>query len=218
MPFKIKYNTDNKIINGVLNDNFITVVTNNQREALEYMSHQIITVFFVYNGKLASQAFYKNTEQTWVPFNGIKANLNKEKKFIYYFDTSNFGIMDNFGLEELMVVSYLLGGGMWVKDNEHLKRLKLHPRMRQFELESHKIKFHNSLLVNHFVNYSICSNYLKPQQKFKSAFDKSHKAENSTQVEYTPKNDSLCKELDKALSNDNVITPIEESNTMCAIL
>lgn len=216
MILTIKYNTDDPNIQKILNDNFISVITLENDKIMEYNSCKIILVSFVYKSKLQSQAFYKNKDDTWMPFDGIKANLNEDGDFVKTFDTLDG--FDGFGTEQLMLVSYLLGGGIWSKTNKYKDKYELKFRVNQFDLESYNVKFEHSMLVNHFINYSISSNYLKKEGDRKSAFDGAHKAENWSQMEYVPIKKSLCKDLDDALYKNKIKTPLESSNYMCTIL
>ena len=118
-----------------------------------------------------------------------------------------------------MLVSYIIGGGMWSKHNKFSAGYDLKPRIDQLNnFEVHKAKFEHSMVVNHFVNYSISSNYLEKDENRKSAFDGAHKAENWSQMEYVPIKKSLCKDLDEALYKNNIKIPVEVSNYMCNIL
>ena len=221
MLLTIKHNYKNKYIDNILNDNFITITILDDRKIMEYNYHKIILVSFVYKSRLQSQAFYETKEGTWLPFDGIKAQLEENIYFSNIFDTNNFEKFYGFGTEELMLVSYLIGGGMWLKNNKFSTGYELKPRICQLtNLESHKVKFEHPMLVNHFVNYSISYNYinLKKDEPRKSAFDGAHKAENWSQMEYVPVKKSLCKELDDALYNNKINIPIEVSNYTCTIL
>lgn len=218
MMINIKFNTEDENIQSILNENFISVITLDNDKILRYNNHPIILVSFVYNSKLESQAFYKDNTETWKPFDGIKATFDDNGNFTKIFDTLKD--LCGFGTEKLMFVSYILGGGIWSRSNIYSEKYNLRPRIQQFEFEEYKVKFENSMIVNHFINYSISYNYLnlKKDENRKSAFDGAHKSENWSQMEYVPIKKSLCKDLDDALYKNNINTPLESSNYMCNIL
>ena len=131
-------------------------------------------------------------------------------------DTRKF--KDKFVLDELALVSYILGGGMWTDEsNEYSVKFNLKSRIQQFELSEYPINFEDSILVNHFINYCISDNYSIHENR-KSAFDGVHKAENWSQMEYVPIKKSLCKDLDEALYKNKIKIPLESSGYMCNIL
>ena len=96
--------------------------------------------------------------------------------------------------------------------------------------ETNKVKFEDSLYINHYINYSVSSNYINPKyvnwmegDNLDSAFMFSRKMNNSHQIEYTPeeiKGATSAKdyfELYKKVDFSEV--PIEESEAgFCAIL
>jgi hypothetical protein len=216
MHIRLKYNTENDKIKKILNENYITVEVLENDKAIKFMNRQIILVSFVFKNKLTCQSFYKHEDKTWYPFDGIKADIDEDGDFYQFFDTKNF--KDNFMLEELTLVSYILGGGIWTDEtNEHSVKFDLKSRIQQFELSEYPIRFEDSILVNHFINYSISDNYSIYDNR-KSAFDGVHKAENWTQMEYVPIKKSLCKDLDEALYKNKIKTPLESSGYMCNIL
>ena len=215
---QIKYNTKNEKISEVLNEDKITIVTLENNNVFEYCNgdknNKIIVVHFKYNNKIRSQAFYLNTEQykgTWLPFDGIKANVNSNNIFYKYIDTEPFNTdLYPFGDMKLMAVSYLLGGGVWCnKSMKYRDILGVNERISYInQFNTIKVPFNNSLYINHFINYSISRNYfdkhpntsfrpkspkwtsnhkdIKNDQKLFSAFDFSAKMNNSYQIEYTP--------------------------------
>ena len=218
MILNIKFNTKDENIKNILNENFISVITLENDKILSYINHSIILVSFVYNSKLESQAFYKDNSETWKPFDGIKSTFDKDGNFTNIFD--NLKDHCGFGTENLLFVSYILGGGIWSRPNMYSEKYNLKPRIRQFEFEEYKVKFEHSMIVNHFVNYSISYNYLNLNkgEARKSAFDGAHKATNWSQLEYVPIKKSLCKDLDDALYKNNIFIPLESSNYRCNIL
>ena len=216
---EIKYNTDSKKIAGILNEEGkILVVTLENNSVFEYVngekSNKIIIVHFNYNNKVVSQAFYECQEElkgTWLPFDGIKANVDEGNVFYQYLDKEAFHTnLYPFGDESLMMVSYLLGGGIWCnKTLKYREMLKVDERISYLaNFDTVKVNFNDSLYINHFINYSISRNYynkhpnsafrpkspkwissqkeIKNEQKLFSAFDFSSKMNNSYQIEYTP--------------------------------
>ena len=215
---QIKLNTTNDKIFDVLNDDKISIITLDNNTVFEYYNedkcNKIIIVHFQYNKKIVSQAFYQCTGEfkgTWLPFDGIKANVNENNVFFQYLDIDAFNTeMYPFGDIKLMAVSYLLGGGVWCgKNMKYRKILDVEERISYlYDFRTLEVSFNNSLYINHFINYSISRNYydkhpvssfrpkspkwisshksIKNDQKLFSAFDFSSKMNNSYQIEYTP--------------------------------
>jgi len=215
---EIKINTHNKKILNIVNDNKISIGTLDNDSVFEYQnngrSYKIIIVHFKYNDKIVSQAFYQCQDEfngTWLPFDGIKANVNDTNVFYQYLDTEPFNSdLYPFGNEKLMCVSYIIGGGVWInKETKYRKILNVNERISYLaNFKTVKVEFNNSLYINHFINYSISRNYydnhptksfnfkspkwvssnkeVKNEQRLFSAFDFSAKMNNSYQIEYTP--------------------------------
>lgn len=216
--YEIKYNTTNEKILDVLNDDRIRIITLDNNTVFEYVDqdkqNKIIVVHFRYNNKVVSQAFYQclaDYKYTWLPFDGIKANVDKNNVFYQYIDVEPFKTdLYPFGDMKLMAVSYLLGGGVWCnKSLKYREILGVDERISYLnDMSSIIVEFNNSLYINHFINYSISRNYyskhpektfrpkspvwitnhknIKNDQKLFSAFDFSAKMNNSYQIEYTP--------------------------------
>jgi len=214
----IKYNTTNTKISDVLNEDKIRIITLDNNKIFEYNNdnrkNKIIVVHFKYNNKIVSQAFYQCQTEfkgTWLPFDGIKANKDKDNVFYQYIDNEPFkNDLYPFGDEKLMCVSYLLGGGIWCNRNmKYRNLLNVDERISYLtDFKPVKVDFNNSLYINHFINYSISRNYydkhpntkfrpkspkwisshnnIKNEQRLFSAFDFSYKMNNSYQIEYTP--------------------------------
>lgn len=237
----INYTTNNKIINKILIDgDHINVIIPENGMLFEYknvkQSNKIIVVQFKYKEKIVSQSFYRcngKYKNTWIPFDGIKANIDDNNKFYKFFDTTKFlNNKEPFGYPELMAVSYVLGGGLWVSNDENFKNvLNVEDRISYIDIEDTiKVKFEDSLYINHYINYSISSNYMDPKyinwmegDKLDSAFMFSYKMNNSHQIEYTPmtiNGATAAKdyfEFYKKVDFSDV--PIEESDTrLCNIL
>ena len=215
---EIKFNTNNKKILDVLNEDQISIITLDNNTVFQYVngdkSNNILIVHFKYNNKIVSQAFYQcigEFKGTWLPFDGIKANVNENNIFFQYLDTEPFNTdLYPFGDIKLMCVSYLLGGGVWCNKNmKYRKILNVDERICYLsDFKPIEVSFNNSLYINHFINYSISRNYydkhpntsfrpkspkwisnhkdIKNEQKLFSAFDFSAKMNNSYQIEYTP--------------------------------
>lgn len=216
--YKIKYNTDNEKISNVLIDNGINIIILNNNTLFEYINNQsknkILIAEFKYKDKIVSQAFYLcdgEYKGTWLPFDGIKANVDNNNKFYKYIDNSAFKNKEYpFGDESLMAVSYLLGGGVWCHSNSDFRnKLNVDERISYTsEFRVRSVDFAYSLYINQYINYSISRNYFdkhpqtnmrpkspkwvenkgtnKNDQKLFSAFDFSYKMNNSNQIEYTP--------------------------------
>ena len=193
MLFKLKLNTTNDKIKRVLNENYISVEIAEESKAFEYDDRKIITVKFKHNHNLVSQAFYLNDEFTWVPFDGIKVDVDEENRLYTLFDTDNFdGIFPD---EQVMAVSYILGGGIWSTGySEYSKKLDVIGRISQLSLQPVHVPRNHILKVNHFINYSVSYNYINKEKERRSAFDFSKKMETPCQLEYTPRR---VKGLDK---------------------
>lgn len=186
MLFKLKLNTANEKIKRVLNENYVSVNIIEESKTFEYDERQIINVTFKHQNNLVSQAFYLNDKFTWLPFDGIKVDVDDQNKLYTFFDTDNFD--SEFPDEELMAVSYILGGGIWSTGySEYSKQLDVIGRISQLSLKSVKVPRNHMLKINHFVNYSVSDNYLHKNKVRRSAFDFSRKMENPNQLEYTPR-------------------------------
>ena len=250
----IKTISDNKIIKSVTTDDSINIILLKNNEIFRYINgdkkNKIIVAQFSYFGKVVSQAFYEccgEYKGTWLPFDGIKANISEENTFFKYLDDSAFKTeLYPFGDLILMAVSYILGGGVWGRiKTKYKEMLGVEERMSVLELYGIKdVSFEDSLVINHYINYSISRNYYQsnpeksfrpksPQwikntknldndQKLFSAFDFSFKMNNSRQIEYTPplmpKFNKRSDYEDFYKSIDLTITDNEEKNISCTIL
>lgn len=215
---EIKYNTTDKNFLEILNNDKISIITLNNNTLYEYVngesSNKILVVHFKYNNKIVSQAFYlcmKEFKGTWLPFDGVKANADKNNVFYQYLDNEAFKTdLYPFGDKKLMYVSYILGGGVWCNKNLKFRDLlNVEERISYLnDFQTIEVNFNDSLYINHFINYSISRNYydkhpissfrpkspvwisshknIKNEQKLFSAFDFSSKMNNSYQIEYTP--------------------------------
>lgn len=234
----IHYNTENKNISKILIEGKINVILYRQNEIFEYEKtdgtiNKIIVVEFNYKEKIVKQAFYQCSGKykgTWLPFDGIKADVDDNNKFYTFLDTSQ--IKDHpFGVNELKSVSYVLGGGVWKNsDSEFVKKLKVDPRISYFDgLDTKTVKFEDLNYINHYINYSITDNYLdyKPVkwldgEELNSAFRFSSKMKNEHQIEYCPvrvkgaKNRSDYTEIYAKI--DNSIVEIKQEKSNCTIL
>ena len=188
---EIVFETENKKINRVLNDGKIIIKAPFEDSTFEYNNsdgeeYKFIVVQFVYNDKVANQAFYRNKgvlDNTWLPCDGIKTKINDN--VIYNFiDTEAFS--DFYKDENYMAVSYVLGGGMWDsgKGEKYKKKLNVDDRIDYLNLESIPISFNDAMIINMYINYGISKN-LK-SNSLHSAFDFSNKLLNSSHLEYTP--------------------------------
>lgn len=243
-----RFKTDNNIVNSVLGDSStIRINLRVDDKCYEYFTgseyNKIIKATFVYDNNIVSQAFYRNNG-TWVPFDGIKANVNENNKFYQYLDTDPFKTKyEPFGDLKLMAVSYILGGGVWIsKDDKWRKILNVPERISQFDPESVKVQFNDSLVINQYINYSISRNYYKNhpnkddffkpksrnwfdgnEQSLFSAFDHSAKMNNYHQIEYTPpvllnrKKRKDYKDFYELVDNSEVKVPKDQSS-YCTIL
>jgi hypothetical protein len=215
---KIKCISDNKTINSVTIDGYINVILLKNSETFRYINgkkkNKIVVAQFLYSDKIVSQAFYECSEKfkgTWLPFDGIKCDVGEKNIFFKYIDDSAFNSdLYPFGDLSLMAVSYVLGGGVWGRlDSKYKDLLRVEERTSLLELNDVvDISFEDSLIINHYINYSISRNYytgnpvknfrpkspqwikaskkIKNVQKLFSAFDFSNKMNNSNQIEYTP--------------------------------
>ena len=171
----------------MLNENYISIIIPEEGKTFQFKGKQVIVVQFKHNEKLVSQGFIQNKEYTWVPFDGIKVDVNRENKLYTLIDTENFG-EDGFLDDQTVAVSYILGGGVWSTGySKFSKELGVVGRISQITLESIPIREQNMMLINYYINYSVSDNYINKSKVRKSAFDFSNKMENSTQLEYTPR-------------------------------
>jgi hypothetical protein len=199
----IKYNSSHKLISKILVDGGINLIIPYEDEIFEYKKtdgakHKVIVVEFNYKQKIVKQAFYQCTnkyEGTWLPFDGVKADVDGDNEFYTFLDTDSIGDLP-FGKEELKCVSYVLGGGMWKDpESDFSKSLGVEPRISYFDcLNTKVIEPYDSIYLNHYINYAITDNYGTTQQvkwiegeHLKSAFSFSNKMDNSYQIEYTPR-------------------------------
>ena len=252
---EITFTTTNEHILDILHEDKISIITLDNNTVFLYINgdrkNKILLVNFRYNNKIVSQAFYQDNEDlkgTWLPCDGIKANVNENNEFFQYFDVSAFETdLYPFGDIKLMAVSYLLGGGVWCnKTQKYRKMLNVNERISYIaDFEEEKVEFNNSLYINHFINYSISRNYynkhpissfrpkspkwitnskeIKNEQKLFSAFDFSSKMNNSYQIEYTP---PVFENKTKREHYKNLYEKIDNSNVkdnkatykMCIIL
>jgi hypothetical protein len=215
---EINYHSDNDKISSVTNEGKINISILDNNTVFEYVNgerkNKIIIVHFKYKSKIVSQAFYECSGEfkgTWLPCDGIKANLDDNNVFYQYIDTEPFkNDLYPFGDERLMAVSYILGGGVWCNRNtKYRNMLKVDDRIAYVSnFECKKVEFNNSMYINHYINYAISRNYYdkhpntsfrpkspkwissrsetKNEQHLFSAFDFSAKMNNSYQIEYTP--------------------------------
>ena len=252
---EIIFTTTNKDILDVLYEDKISIVTLDNNTVFEYKNggrkNKILIVNFRYNNKIVSQSFYQDQEDfngTWLPFDGIKGNVDESRFFYHYVDVSAFETeLFPFGDMKLMAVSYLLGGGVWCNKNlKYRKMLNVDERISYLsDFKSVSVDFNNSLYINHFINYSISRNYynkhpktsfrpkspkwiashkeVKNEQKLFSAFDYSAKMNNSYQIEYTPplfEDKTKREDYNTFYSNVDSSTIKEKINTpqICTIL
>lgn len=234
----INYSSMNKNVVKVLIDGKMNIILPYNNEIFEYRktdggSNKIIIAEFKYKSKVVRQAFYQCTGKykgTWLPFDGVKADVNEDNEFYTFLDTDAIGNLP-FGNDELKSVSYILGGGVWEsQESEFAKSLGVEPRMSYFdELHTKLIQPQDSIYLNHYINYAISDNYLgKPVkwldgEELKNAFSYSNKMENSYQLEYTPKRIKGAKsrldysQLYAKINNSHVkVLQVRQSN--CAIL
>lgn len=215
---EILYHTSNEKVSKILNDGKISITTLEDNYVFEYNNgerkNKIVIAHFKYNKKIVSQAFYECSGEfngTWLPCDGIKANVKDNNVFYQNIDTEAFkSELYPFGEENLMAVSYILGGGVWCNRNQKYRNmLKVDDRISYLNnLTPKKVNFNDSLYINHFINYAISRNYytkhpessfrpkspiwinskgeINNEQKLFSAFDFSAKMNNSYQIEYTP--------------------------------
>ena len=199
----INYSSSNKKIAKVLIDDKINIIMPYDNEIFEYEKtdgdrHKVIVVEFKYKQKVVKQAFYQCIHKyngTWLPFDGVKADVSNDNDFYTFLDTD--AISDHpFGVEELKLVSYVLGGGVWKNpDSEFTKSLGVEPRISYFDgLNTKVIEPQDSIYLNHYINYAVTDNYINAKpvkwldgEEFKSAFSHSNKMDNSHQIEYTPR-------------------------------
>lgn len=199
----IKYDTQHKKIGKILIEDNINVIMPYDNEIFEYervdgIINKVIVVEFRHKQKIVKQAFYQcksKYEGTWLPFDGVKADVNDNNEFYTFLDTDMIH-EPPFGMNDLMMVSYVLGGGVWKDpESEFTKALDVEPRISYFDgLNTKLIQPQDSIYLNHYINYAVTDNYSsgKPVkwlegQELKSAFSFSNKMENSHQLEYTPK-------------------------------
>ena len=206
---KLKIDTDDKVIKSILIDgSHINIVLLDRNKIFTYKNFgklfDILVVQFKHDNNIVSQAFYKTKDylkDTWVPFDGIKGDVDDNNVFYKYMDRNFFEEDSPFGTEAMMSISYILGGGIWAHRDQKIKNiLKLRLRMSALSnIDRIDVNFEDSIVVNHYINYSISSNYFKEtpyyskwvnsstnSQKLLSAFDFSTKMENIHQIEYTP--------------------------------
>ena len=252
---EITFTTTNKDILDILYEDKISIITLDNNTFFEYTNgdkkNKILITNFRYNNKIVSQAFYEDSGEfkgTWLPFDGIKANVDENNTFFQYLDTTAFETdLYPFGDKKLMSVSYLLGGGVWTgKTLKYRKMLNVDERISYLsDFKSINVNFNNSLYINHFINYSISRNYydkhpktsfrprspkwianskeVKNDQKLFSAFDFSAKMNNSYQIEYTPplfEDKTKREDYTEFYSNVDSSTIKEKINTpqICIIL
>lgn len=235
----IKYDTTHSKIKKVMIEDHINVILPYENQIFEYervdgSRNKVVIVEFKYKQKVVKQAFYQcigKYQGTWLPFDGVKADVNDNNEFYTFLDTDMIEKVP-FGNQELMAVSYVLGGGVWKdEESEFTKELGVDPRISYFDdLKTRLVEPQDSIYLNHYINYAITDNYTsgKPVkwlegQHLKSAFSFSNKMENSHQIEYTPKRVNgatsrtdymeLYAKINKAEVN---ISP--PTNSYCAIL
>lgn len=237
---EIKYNTKNENIVDILIDEKINIIIPNNGLLFAYQNdgkkNRVIVVEFNFKDRVVSQAFYQCNNKfsgTWLPFDGIKAEVNESNKFYTFFDTEAFRDEHApFGNKQLMAVSYIIGGGVWqIKDRKYRDILDVEERISYLDiLDSKVVKFEDSLYINHYINYAVSSNYLKDKkikwldgEELDSAFRFSYKMNNSHQIEYTPKTiqgasskDAYQTLYDKIDQSEVEIT--EQSSYNCCIL
>jgi len=247
MTIRLEYSTEHKKFQQVLIDeDHLLIVLKNDNKLFEYNDtkhiHKVVVIQFRYRKKIVSQAFYESHgdyQGTWLPFDGIKGGIDDKKMFYTYIDDEAFhSDMAPFGIEALIYISYLIGGGIWErKDNEITTKYNFDERVSV--LSNHtttSVKFEDSLIINHYINYAISNNYMinrkpkwvgggaKNEQKLFSAFDFSNKMKNKFQIEYTPRRLEGHHTRDdyehyyKKMDNANVDIPVEKELKMCTIL
>lgn len=218
-PVHITYNRTADFENVLIGDRINIIIPDNGVYTYEDsygVCRKVIVVEFKLNNSIVSQGFFQNVRLTWLPFNGIKADISDDNVFYTFFDTEAFEDEDEFGFSELKQVSYLLGGGIWLDSkNGLLPNHDCPPRLSSLEtFDVYMVKFTDSLIINQYVNYAISDNYILGNntvkwmdgEVMKSAFEFSYKMNNSYQIEYTPKKQdskagytSLYKRMDKAI-------------------
>lgn len=249
---KINFETDDKVLKSVLIEgSHINLVLLDEGKIFSYKnnkrSYDIIVVQFKYMDNIVSQAFYKSPEDfkdTWLPFDGIKGNVD-DSMFYKYMDKNAFEEDPPFGNMKMMCISYILGGGIWLSDKSKYKDTfnKLRGPIT-ISKDIVNVNFEDSLVINHYINYSVSRNYymsnpdkklrpkspqwikdskkIKNEQSLFSAFDFSTKMNNSCQIEYTPpvianytSRNEYKEFYDKV---DKSIIKVEEEISMCNIL
>ena len=215
---KVNFVSSNKKIRSVLIDNsYINIVLLNNNKIFRYYMdgkyYKVVVIHFKHTDRMVSQAFYQCVNEykgTWLPFDGIKGDVDEDGRFYKYIDTKAFANDHPFGDNKLMAVSYILGNGVWMdKDSRFKKILNVDDRSSlTMYSDMTDVNFEDSLTINHYINYSISRNYyennpeekLRPSspqwikdskknindQKLFSAFDFSTKMNNTYQLEYTP--------------------------------
>ena len=231
----IKYDNIGDFGNVLIGDRININIPDNgiySYEDSDGVCRKVVVVEFKLNNAIVSQGFYQNSKSTWLPFNGVKADVSDDNIFYTFFDTESFEDEDGFGFSELKQISYLLGGGIWLEpENGLLPNHDCPPRLSCLEsFNVFMVKFTDSLIINQYVNYSISDNYNLGNntvkwmggEVMKSAFEFSYKMNNSYQIEYTPKKQdsadytSLYKRVDNAI----VKIPTNNNNDLdfCCIL
>lgn len=232
----ITYNKTGDFDNVLIEDQININIPDNgiySYEDADGVCRKVVVVEFKLNDGIVSQGFYQDSKLTWLPFNGIKADVSDDNIFHTFFDTEAFEDEDGFGLSELKQISYLLGGGIWLEsENGLLPNHDCPPRLSCLEtFDVFMVKFTDALIINQYVNYSISDNYnlgnniikWMDGEVMKSAFEFSYKMNNSYQIEYTPKKQdspgdytSFYKRVDKAI----VTIPTNNNNGLdfCCIL
>ena len=248
MTVRLKYPTDHKKFQEVLIDkNHLVIVLEKEKNLFRYNNtknmYKVLVAQFTYRKTVVSQAFYESQTAeyrgTWLPFDGIKGDTDDNNTFYTYADDEAFhSNLAPFGIEELVYISYLIGGGIWErKDDELSMKYKFDERVSM--LSNHTtldVKFEDSLVINHYINYAISKNYMtsrkpkwtgegtKNEQKLFSAFDFSNKMKNKFQIEYTPRRlkdhntRGDYEQYYKKMNNAIVAIPVEKENKMCTIL
>ena len=230
----IKYDRTGDFDNVLIEDKININIPDNgiySYQDLDGKCSEVVVVEFIFEGNIVSQAFYRNSERTWLPFDGIKADISDDNYFYTFFDTEAFKNEDGFGFDELKQISYLLGGGVWLDSkNTLLPNHDCPPRLSCLDIfDVFLVNFTDSLIINHYVNYSISDNYGLSNNTvkwmnggvMKSAFEFSYKMNNPYQIEYTPKKQnskadyaSFYKKIDKG----KIVIPMRNTLDFCCIL
>jgi hypothetical protein len=150
---------------------------------IRYNKRNIIIVHFKYNGEKVKQAFYQTSgfnsnedytdcQGTWFPFDGLMCLVNEEEEdtWHYHLDKHAFSwdkpkisngekVYPRLGDQQLLKVSYLLGGGLWsTKKGISQLELDIPLTIRKCKLRLEGIDS-TPKEVNEFVDTAVSCNY-----------------------------------------------------------